>query len=518
MLTAPPELVRMALQSAPDGMVILDALGMILFANAQMCTLFGFPREELIGQNVEMLLSERSRGAHATLRRRYMSRPQRRSAGVGLQLRARRRDGGEFPIEVRISAVPWQDETLIGASIRDASARKRIEAELLAARAAAEQARENAVRADHAKSRFLATASHDLRQPLQTLALLNGALRRTVHDSEATAALAQQEQAIGAMSRLLNALLDISKLESGAIKPAPADFAIDAMFDELRREFTSLAARKGLTLEVSGTGYRAHSDPALLEQLLRNLMSNAIKYTRSGWIKLRCSLEPDGELRIEVRDTGIGIPAEQLARIYDEFYQIRTADGAHEGYGLGLTIVRRIVDLLGLRLEVDSHVGEGSVFAVLLPAASAGASVAPAEDAPGAHRDAHALDRRQRILLVEDDCGVRDATRMLLQVEGYQVAAVASQEEALAAAAEGIDLLVTDYHLSDGQTGTEVIAALRRTLGKPLKCVLITGDTSSSLRELPVDPDLCVASKPLQAEQLLTLLGALSGATAAPAA
>ena len=499
-------------------MIIIDALGMILFANAQMCALFGHPRGELIGQNVEALLPEQSRRAHAALRQRYMSRPYRRSMGVGLELRARRRDGGEFPVEVRLSPVLWQDETLIAASIRDASARKRIEGELLTARAAAEEARESAVRADHAKSRFLATASHDLRQPLQTLALLNGALRRTVHDAEAAAALVQQEQAIGAMSRLLNALLDISKLESGAIKPAPADFAIDGVFDELRREFTSLAARKGLTLEVCASGHLAHSDPALLEQLLRNLVSNAVKYTRSGSVKLHCSSGPDGQLRIEVRDTGVGIPAEQLSRIYDEFYQIRTADGAHDGYGLGLTIVRRIVDLLGLRLEVESHVGEGSVFSVLLPAASAGADVAPAEDAPDAYPDAHALDQRQRVLLVEDDRGVRDATRMLLKVEGYRVAAVASLEEALAAAAEGIDLLVTDYHLRDGQTGTEVIAALRRTLGKPLKCVLITGDTSRSIRELPPDPDLRVASKPVQAEQLLTLLGALSGATAAPPA
>ncbi len=514
MFTAPTELARAALQSAPDAMIIVDALGMIVFANAQMCALFGYARGELVGQNIESLVPEGSRRAHAVLRNRYRRCAHRRAMGVELELRARRRDGGEFPVEIRLSPVAWEGSTLVAAAIRDATERKRIESELLVTRAAADEARERAVRADHAKSRFLATASHDLRQPLQTLALLNGALRRTVTDAEATSALVQQEQAIAAMSRLLNALLDISKLESGAIEPAPADFSIDDIFDELGREFTALAADKGLTLEVTASREVGHSDPALVEQVLRNLVSNAVKYTRTGGITLRCSREPDALLRIEVRDTGIGIPAEQLSRIYDEFYQISTGDGPHDGYGLGLTIVRRILDLLGLRLEVSSRIAEGSSFALRLPAAAAGVRCTP----PAAAAEVRALwqapEHRQRVLLVEDDSGVRDATRLLLRVEGYRVAAVASLEEALAAASEGVDLLVTDYHLSDGQTGTEVIAAMRRTLGRPVKCVLMTGDTSSLIRELPRDPDLRVASKPVQAEELLTLLGALSGANA----
>ncbi len=510
--TAPPEIARIALQSAPDAMLLIDALGLILFANSRVEALFGYSREQLIGHSVDTLLPERSRRAHALLRDRYMRRARRKPMGIGFELRAQRSDGSELPVSIRLSPMSWGDSTVVLAAIRDASARKRIEAELLAARRAAEQAREVAVGASQAKSRFLATASHDLRQPLQTLALLNGALRRTVHDSDAVLALCQQEQAIGAMSRLLNALLDISKLESGAIKPAPMDFAIDALFEELRREFTELAANKGLALEVAGGEYLAHTDPALLEQLLRNLMSNAVKYTHSGRITLRCAREPDGVLRIEVRDTGIGIAAEQLSRIYEEFYQIGTADG----YGLGLTIVRRIVDLLGLQLQVNSRPAEGSCFSVLVPAASAALSAAPTAEVFDPHLAAQTLSHRQRVLLVEDDSGVRDATRMLLKVEGYRVAAVASLEEALAAAAEGVDLLVTDYHLRDGQTGTEVIAAVRRTLGKPLKCVLITGDTSSSIRQLPRDPDLRVASKPVQAEQLLTLLDTLGAPSAAP--
>ena len=515
MLAAPPELARVALQSAPDAMIIVNALGTIVFVNAQMGALFGCVRGELVGQCIESLLPEGLHRAHAVLRTRYMRRAQRRPMGMGLELRARRRDGSEFPVEIRLSPLAWAGATLVAAAIRDASERKRIESELLAARAAAEEARASAVRADHTKSRFLATASHDLRQPLQTLALLNGALRRTVTDAEAAGALVQQEQAIAAMSRLLSALLDISKLESGAIQPVPADFSVAELFEELDREFTALAARKGLSLEVTAAREVGHSDAALLEQLLRNLLSNAIKYTRAGGVTLRCAREPHALLRIEVRDTGIGIPAEQLSRIYDEFYQIRTGDGPHDGYGIGLTIVRRIVDLLGLRLEVSSRVGEGSSFAVLLPAAVAGISLASPAGAAQAHTGPQAPERRQRVLLVEDDGGVRNATRLLLSVEGYRVAAAASLQEALTVAAEGVDLLVTDYHLSDGQTGTEVIAAVRRTLGKSLKCVVMTGDTSSAIRELPRDPDLRIASKPVHAEEMLRLLGTLSAGRAA---
>ncbi len=517
MVTAPTDLARIALQSAPDAMTIIDTFGMILLANSQMSTLFGYSQSELMGQHIETLVPGQSRRAHAVLRGRYMRHVRRRATGTGLVLRARRQDGSEFPVEVRLSPVTWEGEVLVVVAIRDASARKRMEGELRAARVAAEQAREIALRTGRAKSRFLATASHDLRQPLQTLALLNGALRRTVLDDDVTPALAQQEQAIEAMSRLLNALLDISKLDSGVITPTPTVIAMDELLEALRREFAGLAARKGLALEVSAARQLAHSDPALIEQVLRNLVSNALKYTRSGTIQLRCSREPGALLRIEVRDTGIGIPAEQLTRIYEEFYQVAAVDGMYEGYGLGLAIVRRIVDLLGLRLEVASRVGEGSSFAVLVPEAAV-APIAPAARVPDPRSQVRSIVHRQRVLLVEDDNGVRDATRMLLKVEGYRVAAVASLEEALVAAAEGIDLLVTDYHLRDGQTGTEVIAALRRTLGKPLKCVLITGDTSSSIRQLPLDPDLRVASKPVQAEQLLMLLGTLSASGTAPPA
>ena len=514
MLTTPPDLARLALQGAPDAMIITNAAGTILFANLRAGSLFGCDRAQLIGCNVDSLMPEPFRQRHAPHRDEYPLRPHVQPMGQGLQLAGLRRDGAVIAVEVSLSPIEGPDGPLVAAAIRDASGRKRIERELIEARTAAEGARESALRASQAMSRFLATASHDLRQPLQTLALLNGTLRRLVADADVTQMLTQQEQAIGAMSRLINALLDISKLESGAVKPDPVDFPVAAIFEELEREFAGIAADKQLRLQIAGSTVRAHSDPSLVEQVLRNLVSNAIKYTRRGKVALTCTRVSGSLLRLEVLDTGIGIPADQLARIYEEFYQVgAAANRARDGYGLGLSIVKRIVELLGLRLEVRSQPGEGSSFSLLLPAADGREASPRTASVPEAAAAAAGTRREQRLLLVEDDACVRDATRMLLSVEGYRVTAVATLEEALEAAAAGVDILVTDYHLPDGRTGTQVIARLRERLGRSLKAVLVTADTSRAIRDLPRDPDLCIASKPLRAEEMLTLLATLSTGT-----
>jgi two-component system, sensor histidine kinase len=516
MRSTPPELARSALDAAPDAMIIIDASGSIIFVNRQVSALFGYEHDEVIGLKIEHLLPERFRLRHVGHRDQYVNNVRVRPMGVGLDLYARRKDGTEFPVEISLSPIIDGDHTLVAAAIRDSTDRNRAKAEIIAAResaerasAAADHAREVADRANKGKSRFLATASHDLRQPLQTLALLNGTLRRMVADPDAMEALAQQELAIGAMSRLLNALLDISKLESGAIKPEPTDFRVASIFEELRNEFAGLAANKGLVLQVEPCTHCVYSDPSLVEQILRNLLSNAIKYTRSGQVLLH-SRHEDSRVRIEVLDTGIGIPADQIPYIYDEFFQVGVpTNSTRDGYGLGLSIVQRLVKLLDLGFDVRSEVGKGSVFAVVLPASAEQVTPLRAERQELPSRQTQ--NSKPHVLLVEDDQGVRNATRMLLKVDGYRVTAVSSLAEALQVAREDarIDLLVTDYHLGNGETGTQVIAALRDVLGGPIKAVLITGDTSTAVRELSLDTRLRLARKPIKAEELLQLIRAL---------
>jgi len=519
MKSVPPELARSALDAAPDAMIIIDGAGVIRFANRQLSSIFGYDHDEIIGQPVEQLIPERYCARHIAHRQRYTESVRIRPMGVGLELFGRRKDGTEFPVEISLSPVERDEGTLVAAAIRDVSERKRAEVELIQAREAADRARELAVqareaadRANQGKSRFLATASHDLRQPLQTLELLNGSLQRLRISPAAAEAVAQQGVAIGAMSRLLNALLDISKLESGAIKPEPTDFTVAAIFEELRRAFAASAAQKGLGFEVSAAGECAHSDPSLIEQILRNLVTNAIKYTHQGIVSLRCVTSAGQMLHLEVIDTGVGIPAAQMPYIYDEFYQVGVAtNSSRDGYGLGLSIVQRLVRLLNLKLDVQSEPGKGSIFSLAVPmsrarverSSAAVPASAAAEHPPGA----------PHVLLVEDDKSVRDATRLLLSVEGYRVTAVGTLAEALDEATRGvIDLLLTDFHLANGETGTAVISALRESLGTHLKAVLITGDTSTAMRELPRDPLMRITSKPVKADELLTLMRALLAA------
>lgn len=494
------DLVRSVLESAPDAMIIIDGAGRILFANHQVCTLFGYTRDEVGGLEVEGLLPERYRHRHVGHRQRFSDSLRTRPMGIGLDLFARRKDGSEFPVEISLSPIKDGESMLVAAAIRDVTDRMHAERELKEARTLAD-------RANQAKSRFLATASHDLRQPLQTLSLLNGALRRLVSNHDAVDAIEQQELAIDAMSMLLNALLDVSKLESGAVHPHLTHFRIGSFFEELRAEFSGPAAAKGLEFAVQSCAETAHSDPALVGQVLRNLVSNAIKYTDHGSVQLRC-IRSSESLRVDVIDTGIGIPPDKLEHIYDEFYQITGADGTErDGYGLGLSIVRHIIRLLDLKISVRSEPGKGSTFSITLPGGSASSTAAPVIKTREAN-SSRASTRKLHILLVEDDPSVRNATRMLLTVAGYRVTTASTIAEAgeHARQLDAIDLIVSDYHLDDGETGINAIALVRSLRGPNLKAILVTGDTSAGMRELQNEGLVQIASKPIDADQLLGMI------------
>jgi PAS domain S-box-containing protein len=494
---------RALMNSAPDAILVTDQAGRIVLVNNRTETLLGYAREELLGKLVEILLPERLRAAHVGHRAGYMRRPTLRPMGANLELCARRRDGTELPVEISLSPVPTSGGLEIACALRDISDRRRVLEEL-------REARNEAEKANSAKSAFLATASHDLRQPVQALSLLNGVLQRLVKDEDAADALAEQASAIGAMSRLLNALLDISKLESGAVKPQFATWNAATLLQSLRSEFSSMAVNKGLQLEFDAGDAWVCSDETLIGQVLRNLVANAIKYTKQGRVLLR-SVQSGSTVRLEVRDTGIGMAPQELSRIYDEFYQVGVSPNAtRDGYGLGLSIVSRIVKLLGLHLDVQSTPGEGSVFALHLPA------VEPTQNAIAQSAGASTPEDRTRhaerhILLIEDDPGVRNATRLLLRSEGYQVSVASSVAEAVAQAIKmpTLSLILSDYHLTGRETGTQAVKAVREVRNAPVRAVMMSGDTSSAMKAFGPEADVHIVSKPIDSETLLGLLSEL---------
>lgn len=461
--------MRDLLNAAPDATIIADQNGIIISVNTQAEALFGYSRDELRGKPVECLLPERLRASHPAHRNAYVGTPRVRPMGSGLDLYARRRDGSEFPVEISLSPFRTEEGLLVSTSIRDVTAHKVVLEQL-------KETRNEAEKANRAKSVFLATASHDLRQPLQTLMLLNSVLEKTSTDPRALTAVETQREALTSMSELINALLDISKLESGAVKPDIRDCSVQAIFRHLKASFEHQAQAKGLSLLVGEADAVVHSDSSLLEQVIQNLVANAIRYTQAGAVELRC-LDEDTFVRIDVLDSGIGIPAHQKDLIFEEFYQLnRTAGKKQEGLGLGLAIVRRIAQLLECSIEVDSSPGRGSRFSVKVPRGVGIPIDHPANQAAILDHAPAAL-----IMLVDDDPAVATATRMLLELEGHEVFSASNTRDSMSVlnTEKRIpDLIVSDFHLGGEDTGIQAIGEIRQLAGWSVPAVLVTGDTS----------------------------------------
>lgn len=330
--------------------------------------------------------------------------------------------------------------------------------------------------ANLSKSRFLAAASHDLRQPLHALNLFAAQLRSEPDQAERERLAVRIDAAVANMNELFNALLDISKLDAGVVRPGISDFPIDLILKRIEATFAAAAREKHLNLRVVTSSAWARSDVILLERILLNLVANAVRYTEQGGVVVGCRRDGD-RLRIEVCDSGIGIPENQHRNVFGEFFQVAASEQTRsDGLGLGLAIVERLCGLLNYPIGLASRLGKGSRFFVSVPVAPT-----PAEAIEPVVSAAVVIDpiRGGSIVVIDDDAMVREGTRGLLQSWGCHVVTAKSGSEALAnLGSKSPDLIISDFHLTDGRTGVEAIALLRSTFSKQIPALLISGDIS----------------------------------------
>lgn len=355
------ELAYDLLDGTPDPLVIVDRAGTIVFANSRAAEAFGYAPDELLGCRVEALLPEGFRAAHAAHRARFFANPKLRPMSGALELYGLRKTGEEFPVEVSLSPLGTSSGPLVSSAIRDITHRIRDEHALI-------EARREADHANRAKSAFLAAASQDLAQPLQTLMLLNGALAKLAPPGTTMAEIAAREATtLDSMTQRLAALVDICRFDSGAVEPRFVECSVNSIFAELRAQFAKRAEAKGLRFLIDDCEDTVKTDPALIKQAIHNLIANAIHYTKQGLVRLSC-LHEQAFVGIEVADTGIGISSHELESIFDEFYRTDIArEERRAGLGIGLTIVRRISQLLQYPIVAESQLGRGSRFILRVP-------------------------------------------------------------------------------------------------------------------------------------------------------
>ena len=366
-----------------------------------------------------------------------------------------------------------------------------------------------AERSDLEKSRFLAAASHDLRQPVHAVNLFLGLLTNERMSQHGRYLVDNIASAISAMGLLFDALLNLSRLDAGVIKPRFQTFPLRPLLDQLRAEYAPQANENGIQLRVRACRTSIRSDPMLLERILRNFISNAITHTANGRVLIGCRRVAD-QLRIEVWDNGPGIPADEQDRVFWEFHQLDNPErDRSKGLGLGLAIVRRTARLLGHELSLRSKVGHGAVFTVIVPIAdfvAPHASVAEPDPTPPAPPASEDGLRGKLALLVDDDAQNLAGLSMLFESWGCRVIAATSGNalfERVLPLAEPPSLMVSDYRLRDHETGIHVIERLREEYNDPdLPALLISGDTDPARLAEAAARGIFLLHKPVQVQAL----------------
>jgi two-component system, sensor histidine kinase len=365
-------------------------------------------------------------------------------------------------------------------------------------------------RASEEKTRFLAAAAHDLRQPLHALGLFCAALDQRLRDIPEKPLVRSMMKSIEALENSFGAILDISRLDSGALQPNVQVFPVRDVFRRLYLHYAGDAEIADISLRFRAAGRLVRSDPQLIERIVSNLIQNSLRYTRSGGV-LVAARRRAGHVSIEVWDSGIGIAADKLDLIFQEFYQIDNPErDRSKGLGMGLAIVRRLSDLLGHELQVRSMPGRGSVFRVLVPSAIEGA---PDAAQLGADTLPPRIERNVTVLLIDDERAIREAMRELLTPLHVELLAAATIEEACrmaGATPRPIDLILSDWRLRGDEDGIEAVRRVRRLTGATTPAVLITGETSAAIVKLAHANGLVVLHKPLQPKELLRLIKPLA--------
>ena len=393
-----------------------------------------------------------------------------------------------------------------------------------AATAALREKKEEAETATRAKSQFLAAASHDLRQPTHALGMFVARLGQLPHDAQTKHLVASLDASVRAMQDLLDGLLDVSRLDAGAVQVNLHAVPLAPIFEQVRLAMLDAASEKGLRLRVRPTSAWVRSDPVLLQRILQNLVANAVRYTQQGSVLLACRTPGDGVIsgcgsvsgkgpraRIEVWDSGIGIAPEHQTQVFREFYQVGNSERDRtRGLGLGLNIVKRTAHLLGHPFALRSSLGLGSRFTLEVPLAQAGLATALAalpDAAPGASLAG------LTVLVIEDDALAAEGLAGLLQSWGCTVTVAGGQQQALAQMAQtGVPgVIVSDYRLRNGENGIATVNALCGAAGRGIAACLMSGDTDPTLISQAKAAGLTLLHKPVRPAKLRSLLHSLAG-------
>jgi len=460
------QLAQEVFDSASEAIFVSDLEGRLLDVNAEACRLSQYPREELLKlRNVDIVATDELPYIASELEKCDDGEVSKK------RWLLRCADGSTVPLDLVVQRLQGDLYLAVG---RDLTTTEKVLKQL-------SEARDEAEAANRAKSRFLAAASHDLRQPIQAIHLFHSALNRTALDEEQRRITDFLARSVQSLADILNTLLDISKLDAGMLVPAPAALPVVTLMEEIEAEYAAVAAAKGLRFKLfyPETGLYLFCDHHLLQSLLRNLIDNAIKYTTRGGLLIAVRRQGAGVL-VQVWDSGIGIAPEHLPAIFDEYFQVDNPQRDRtRGLGLGLSIAKRLARLLGTAIRVNSRQDKGSVFSFHLPLAEEADT--PKEPAPHGHHDNTENDLPvivgQRIAVIEDDAMSAAAITVALESLGFVVTTYASAEDAMAnPAITGADFYISDFRLP-GVNGWDFLDWLQGQRQEPLKALLLTGES-----------------------------------------